>query len=73
MANKSEKNTCELFIQILIDYRFITENFKKFPQNIHDQIYSIYGITFNIYNRDFIYSAINHQISSLLNQQVVFL
>lgn len=73
MANKSEKKPCELFIQILIDYRFITENFKKSPQNIHDQIYSIYGITFNIYNRDFIYSAINHQISSLLNQQVVFL
>lgn len=45
MANKSEKKTCELFIQILIDYRFITENFKKLPQNIHDQIYSIYGIT----------------------------
>lgn len=70
MANKSEKN---LWIVYSNPYRFITENFKKFPQNIHDQIYSIYGITFNIYNRDFIYSAINHQISSLLNQQVVFL
>lgn len=70
MANKSEKKPCELFSN---PYRFITENFKKFPQNIHDQIYSIYGITFNIYNRDFIYSAINHQISGVLNQQVVFL
>lgn len=71
MANKSENKN--LWIVYSNPYRFITENFKKFPQNIHDQIYSIYGITFNIYNRDFIYSAINHQISSLLNQQVVFL
>lgn len=71
MANKSEKKP--LWIVYSNPYRFITENFKKFPQNIHDQIYSIYGITFNIYNRDFIYSAINHQISSLVNQQVVFL
>lgn len=62
---------CEMFIQIFFDLsQKILRNFLTTFMII---IYSIYGIIFNIYNKDFIYSAFNHQISSLLNQQVVFL